>query len=57
MTEKVFEPGLVEPKDCVLIKCFALVAFEMLFEKQYVRGNILLDIFMEILVRNEFLAL
>ena len=57
MTEKIFEPGLVEPKDCVLIKCFALVAFEMLFEKQYVRGNILLDIFMEILVRNEFIAL
>ena len=39
MTEKVFEPGLVKPKDYVLFKCSALMAFEMLFEKQYVRGK------------------
>ena len=39
MAEKVFEPGLVELKDYVLIKCSALVAFEMLFEKQYARGK------------------
>lgn len=37
MTEQVFERGLVEPKDYVLTKCSTLVAFEMLFEKQYVR--------------------
>lgn len=37
MTEHAFELGLAEPRGCIFIKPSALVAFEIVFEKQYVR--------------------